>query len=378
MALQSTPTMRAFAAGVRSKVPTLLSGAPGLGKTAKITAYGEAWGAHVEAVIGSVREPADYLGLPIIDGDQTVYAPPSWALNVNAAEKSLLFFGELTTSAPSTQKAMLRVMQERYAGDLKLNDGVSIVADANPPEQAVDGWDLAGPVANRMMHLDWHFDADEWLDGVLNDFDHTVVYSMEDLLNDGSDSDKARAVGLINAFLRTQRQWIAPPPPTDPVEAGKAWPSPRSWTNAGLVLGHLRADDEAAMLLVLKGCVGEKAATALTQWAAIRDLHDPADVMADPSIVDWTEARPDKLYAVTMSVAALAVGRNDEKSMRQARDAFVACAKAGRPDVSMPAMKRVVDHFARDNRFVRTAAFDKAFADLLRRAGGALRVVKAA
>ena len=44
----SNPMMRAFAAGVRGNVPTLVWGDPGVGKTAKISAYARAWGYHTE------------------------------------------------------------------------------------------------------------------------------------------------------------------------------------------------------------------------------------------------------------------------------------------------------------------------------------------
>ncbi len=52
----SSPMMRAFAAGVRGNVPTVVWGDPGVGKTAKIGAYASAWGFHTETVVGSIRE----------------------------------------------------------------------------------------------------------------------------------------------------------------------------------------------------------------------------------------------------------------------------------------------------------------------------------
>jgi len=43
------------------------------------------------------------------------------------------------------QAALLRVVLERAVGDLTLPDEVAVVAAANPPEQAADGWDLSQP-----------------------------------------------------------------------------------------------------------------------------------------------------------------------------------------------------------------------------------------
>ena len=40
-----------------------------------------------------------------------------------------------------------------------LSIAIAIVAAANPPEQASDGWDLSAPLANRFVHLDWRATA---------------------------------------------------------------------------------------------------------------------------------------------------------------------------------------------------------------------------
>ena len=116
-------------------------------------------------MIASIREPSDFAGLPIIDrGDgsrapSVVFAPPSWATALADAGRGLAFFDEISTAPPAVQAAMLRVVLERTVGDLTLPDDVSIVAAANPPDQAADGWDLSPPLANRFCHLDWPVDA---------------------------------------------------------------------------------------------------------------------------------------------------------------------------------------------------------------------------
>jgi hypothetical protein len=113
------------------------------------TAYVETFGTRnsfqVETVVGSIREASDFLGLPIEVDGQVRYAPPSWAERLAKASKGLLFLDELTTAAPSVQRAMLRILQEREVGEMALPSSVALVAAANPPAVAVDGWDLAAP-----------------------------------------------------------------------------------------------------------------------------------------------------------------------------------------------------------------------------------------
>ena len=362
----STPTMRALAAAVQANVPVLVWGNPGQAKSAKIESYSKKWNMHIETVVGSVRESSDYLGLPIeIDG-QVVYSPPAWAIRLNAAKKSVLFLDELTTSAPSVQKAMLRIMQERYVGEYKLNDGVVIIAAANPPETAADGWELPAPVANRLLHMDWHFDVEEWLSGVGNNFETSTTYSIEQLIGKYDESNRARSYALITSFLRSRPEFLAPNPPEDPDKAGKAWPSPRSWTNAISALAHLDAGDEDAATLILKGCVGQDHAVEFIAWAADQDLPNPVDVLKDPSIVDWS-MRPDKLFAVVTAVSYLAVARGDVVTWNAAVAVMEACGENERPDVALPSMRNLVAKMPKGAAISTSAR--AMFADLFEKAG---------
>lgn len=62
MADQETAT-RALPIAVQAKVPVLLWGGPGTGKSSVIRALGGALGVPVVTVIASLREPADFAGL---------------------------------------------------------------------------------------------------------------------------------------------------------------------------------------------------------------------------------------------------------------------------------------------------------------------------
>lgn len=339
----NTPMMRALAAAIRANVPVLLWGNPGQGKTAKLEAIGASAGYHVETVVGSIREASDFLGLPLDVDGEVRYAPLAWARRLADADKGLLFLDELTTAAPSVQRAMLRILQEREVGELRLPESVSIVAAANPPSVAVDGWDLPAPIANRLMHLDWHLPLDEWLSGVVTDFAHTGADNLDAMLGEGSDADVARVRGAVTAFLRT-RPNFADKLPTDPAEAGRGWASRRSWTNAMAVLAQLQPDDDDAALLVVKGCVGEAAAIEYLAWLAAADLHDPRDVLRDPSIVHWADERPDRLFALIQSVTALTIMRGDKDTWKRGMAVMTTCAESKRPDVAMPGFTALAQH----------------------------------
>ena len=132
-AQRQAAAVEALGVAVAARVPVLLWGAPGTGKTATIRAMAEQMGWPCETVIASIREPSDFAGLPIVVGDGVRFAPPGWARRLAETGHGLLFLDELSTAPPAVQAALLRVVLERVVGDLALPDEVSVVAAANPP-----------------------------------------------------------------------------------------------------------------------------------------------------------------------------------------------------------------------------------------------------
>ena len=112
---------------IEAGIPVLWWGAPGIGKTFRIRGYGRATKRHTEVVIASIHPPEDFSGLPVRDGDRARYLPPEWAVRLLEAGGGLLFFDEISTAAPASQAALLRVVLEKAVGQLQLPESVAIV-----------------------------------------------------------------------------------------------------------------------------------------------------------------------------------------------------------------------------------------------------------
>jgi MoxR-like ATPase len=151
--MTSTALVTVLRAAGRAGVAVCLWGDPGIGKSALIQAAATADDVPCEIVIGSLREPSDFAGLPVVTDEGVRLEPPSWAKRLHEAKAGYLFLDELSTSPPAVQAAMLSVALERRVGDLFLPRAVQVVAAANPPERAADGWDLSPPLANRFLHV---------------------------------------------------------------------------------------------------------------------------------------------------------------------------------------------------------------------------------
>ena len=294
------PAAEALGVAVAARVPVLLWGAPGTGKTSAIRAMAAEMGLPCETVIASIREPSDFAGLPVVVGDAVRFAPPLWATRLADAGHGLLVLDELSTAPPAVQAALLRVVLERTVGDLTLPEEVAVVAAANPPEQAADGWDLSAPLANRLCHLAWETSPRAVADGLAAGWAPPRV----PVLADGWQAEEVLARGLVAAFLHA-RPALACAPPSDAASAGRGWPSPRTWEMAARLMsaaGAAGADEQARSALI-RGAVGDGAGTEFLAWLMEMDLPDPEEVLAEPSSFRLPE-RGDRAYAALAAIAA--------------------------------------------------------------------------
>jgi len=293
--------VEALGVAVAARVPVLLWGAPGTGKTSVIRAMAAALGWPCETVIASIREPSDFAGLPVVVGEGVRFAPPAWARRLAEAGHGLLFLDELSTAPPAVQAALLRVVLERVVGDLDLPAEVAVVAAANPPDQAADGWDLSAPLANRLCHLAWDIDPRAVADGLAGGW---AVPQVPQLPGDWA-AELGLALALVAAFLHA-RPALACAPPSDADAAGRGWPSPRTWEMAARLwaASGVAGSGEEARAALVRGAVGDGAGVEFLAWLAEMDLPDPEAVLADPASF-LLPTRGDRAYAAVAAVAAV-------------------------------------------------------------------------
>ncbi len=325
----------ALALAVAANLPVLLWGEPGIGKSATLSQLADTMGLPLETVIASIHEPSDFSGLPVVGDDPAnqgiPMAPPDWAVRVTRAGRALLFFDELSSAPPAVQAALLRVVLERRVGSLALPDSVRIVAAANPPSSAADGWHLSPPLANRFVHLHWTHDPAVVARGLTGTWPTVRVPSVDPTR---ASTALARARGVIAGFL-SARPGLAHHMPNDAESRGKAWPSPRTWEMALrlLVFAEACGVGSEALGLVLTGAIGDGPGIELLTFAEELDLPDPERVLAKPSAFALP-ARGDRQLAFLTAVVSAVVSNPTRERWEAGWTVLAKAVDAGVPDVA--------------------------------------------
>lgn len=333
-------TLAAVGVCVATRIPFLLWGEPGAGKTAVVeSATRSGW--HVETLICSHYEPSDFAGLPIVTGDHVTLAPPGWARRVAAEERpSIVFFDEWTTASPAVQAAALRPLTHGEVGVLKLPDRVSFGAAANPADVAAAGWELAAPTANRFVHLDWALPLEVYAESIV-----TGQWPELDVpaLTDAYDAELAVARGLVAGFLRARRGLLSSIP-SDAAGRGRAFPTPRSWDYAARLTAAYRIAELPSEVwrLLVYGVIGASTGHEFLAWVRALDLPDPEKVLADPTSVDFTGMRPDRVHVTLQSVLAAVIGHSTPERWTAAMAACVTAANEVGVDPTVPVVRALL------------------------------------
>lgn len=331
----SMKTLRPLAVAVQANAPVVATGGPGVGKTSGILALARALDMPCEIVIASLREPSDFAGLPIVTDTGVMLAPPSWAKRLVEAGRGILFLDEISTAAPAVQAALLRVVLDRVVGDLPLPKDVRIVAAMNPPDQAAGGWELSPPLANRFCHLSWNLNTSEWVDGMLQGFPQPTF----PIVPDGWEHGIGMARTLVASFIQHKQTSLYACPKNDS-EAGKPWPSPRSWDMASRLSAACKASGASSdvELPLIAGCVGDGHALEFVNWRDALDLPDPEALLKNPDSFTVPE-RGDKAYTILASVAGAAASNMTKARYLAAWQIFYMAASSGKKDLAAASVR---------------------------------------
>ena len=288
--MKPTKVSEVLARLIPERLPVLLAGAPGIGKTDLVAQAAEHCGARLIVSHPVVSDPTDYKGLPgIVDGQAEFLPYGDLRALTAAAELTVCVLDDLGQAPPAVQAAAMQLLLARRVNGHAVSDQVTFLAATNRRQDKAGVSGVLEPVKSRFASiLTVEADLDDWTAWALT---HDVQAE-------------------IIAFLRFRPALLHDfKPTTDLVQS----PCPRTWAAVSRLIAVGVDDPET-----LTGAVGEGAATELAAFLRIwQRLPNPDAVLLDPDGAD-VPTDPATLYALCGALASKATDQTGERIVRYA------------------------------------------------------------
>lgn len=270
----------------RSRLPLMLWGPPGVGKSARIRQLAQTLGTHlIELRLAQLSAP-DLRGSARIEAGHTRWYPPACLPGPNASAEGILLLDELTTATPGVRVAAYQLILNRRLGEYRLPTGWWVCAAGQHPSDCAAASEIPVPLLNHFVHRRIEPDLEQWTTWAL----HAQI--------------DPRIVG----FLHFKPDFLyAPPPNGNPGRQEPGFPTPRSWAfvNSLLQVELLRVDN-------LAGAVGQAAAEAFSAYLTLsRNLPNLDEILRQPELASL----PERSLGYTVVVALIARGKGYEAAI---------------------------------------------------------------
>jgi hypothetical protein len=270
-------------AAIGARLPFLVAGPPGCGKSNIIEQGAERANAECMVMHPVTSDPTDFKGLPWVTKDGAKFLAFSDLMRLIKAEAPLLcFLDDLGQAPESVQAAAMQLLLKRMIGEHKVSDFVTFAAATNRRGDRAGVRGILEPVKSRfvtILHLATNIR--EWRKWA---------------------SASGKIEPIVQAFLNFKPALLHEFIPSAEMTNS---PSPRSWESLSRILtafkGSIPRDIE---FQTIEGAVGKGAAIEFTAfsrtWAS---MIDPDLILTTPK----TAPIPDEtssMYAVSAAIAA--------------------------------------------------------------------------
>lgn len=273
---------------IAAKLPVLLVGAPGGGKTSLVNWACEKAGADLLTAFPVTSDPTDFKGLPALvtgkNGRSLAEFLPYGDLRLllEAKKPTVYFLDDLGQAPPAVQAAAMQLILARRIGREQISDEVRFIAASNRKEDRAGVSGILEPVKSRfatIMHLT--HDVTDWT----RDFAVPAKLPIELIAFCNMKPNETLGGFQASAEMRNS-------------------PCPRTIEHLGKLyaLGFNKPSD----LAILAGAVGEGCAADFLGFAELfRTLPNPQLLLKDPSTFDPSKLqdKPALYYALAAILA---------------------------------------------------------------------------
>jgi len=232
--------------------PTMIWGAPGIGKSQLVKQIADRRGMKLIDVRLSLLSDVDLRGIPYTNNGRTEWAPPAFLPRTNG--DTILFFDEMNRAMTSVMNAAFQIVLDRKLGEYELPPNVRIVAACNRETDGGGITRIPSALLNRFTRIDIEPDHKDWLKW----------------------SAGAQIDPIVQAFIRFRPDLLHQ---FDAKAA--AFPTPRAWEFVSKITAQDAPLDVKAALYA--GTVGKAAGIEYIAFErAWRDLPSIAAILLHP------------------------------------------------------------------------------------------------
>jgi hypothetical protein len=275
---------------------TLITGAPGIGKSDIVAQACKKAGADLILSHPVVADPTDAKGLPwaVAGAEEATFLPfGDLATAKRATKRTVWFLDDLGQAAPAVQASHMQLILARRVNGHILPDCITFIAATNRRTDRAGVSGILEPVKSRfasIIELDTHID--DWSAWAL-----------------GSDIPAE-----IIAFLRFRPELLNDFKPSADLTNS---PMPRTWAHAAKLMAlGLPAELQHQ---AIRGAVGEGAASEFSAFLRLwEELPNIDGILLDP-MASKIPSKPATLYAVVTALGMKANVKNFDRIARYAQ-----------------------------------------------------------
>jgi hypothetical protein len=272
---------------VPARLPLLITGAPGIGKTDIVEATATKLDHDILVSHPVVSDPTDFKGLPFANAQssEATFLPfGDLSIAINATRPLIWFFDDLGQAPQSVQSACMQLFLARRINGHHISEHVTFVGATNRRTDRAGVSGILEPVKSRF---------------------HSIVELAPDLDSWCNWAFSAGIPSTLIAFLRFRPDHLSDFKPTADMSNS---PMPRTWSNLAK-LETLNFPQQVE-LAAMAGAVGEGAAAEYLAFRRMfQSLTSVDAILLDPKGVKLPTA-PNELYATATALASKATDVN--------------------------------------------------------------------